>query len=99
MLAAVSRAGFYRWRSAEPWLDRDLDLRDEIQRIAIEWPCYGWRRVHAELGRRGWMVNHKPVAAHPAGRQPDVLRRRKFVVTTDSKHSLPVYPEWQAAWS
>ena len=52
-LAAVSRAGFYRWQHAPPAADADLDLRDEIQRIALEWPCYGWRRVTAELHHRG----------------------------------------------
>ena len=44
-LAVVSRAGFYRWQHAPPATDADLDLRDDIQRIALEWPCYGWRRV------------------------------------------------------
>lgn len=37
-LALVSRAGFYRWRHAPPVVDPDLDLRDEIQRIALEFP-------------------------------------------------------------
>jgi putative transposase len=91
-LAAVSRVGFYRWRSAEPWADPDLDLRDEIQRIAVEWPCYGWRRVHAELGRRGWIANHKRVRRILREDNLICLRRRKFVVTTDSKHPHPVYP-------
>ena len=35
-LGQVSRAGFYRWRHAQPARDADLDLRDEIQRIATE---------------------------------------------------------------
>src|SRR5574338_1332934 len=60
-LTLVSRAGFYRWRHAPPAGDPDLDLRDEIQRIALEWPCYGWRRIHQELRRRGWEANHKRV--------------------------------------
>ena len=55
----VSRAGFCRWRHAPPAEDAEIDLRDEIQRIALEWPCYGWRRMTAELRRRGWTVNHK----------------------------------------
>src|SRR5512132_2132898 len=57
-LAQVSRAGFYRWRQAGSPLgtavDADLDLRDEIQKIALEWPSYGWRRITKELHRRGW---------------------------------------------
>ena len=34
----VSRSGFYRFQDAGPSPDRDMDLRDAIQRIAIEWP-------------------------------------------------------------
>ena len=46
----------------------------------------------AELWRRGWAVNHKRV--YRLMRQDNLLclRRRKFVVTTDSGHGLPVYP-------
>jgi putative transposase len=91
-LVEVSRAGFYRWRDATPVEDGDLDLRDQIQRIALEWPCYGWRRVQAELRRRGWEVNHKRVRRIMREDNLLCLRRRKFVVTTDSNHSRPVYP-------
>jgi len=91
-LATVSRAGFYRWRHTPPAQDADIDLRDQIQRIALEWPCYGWRRVTVELRRRGWKVNHKRVRRIMREDNLLCLRRRKFVLTTDSKHSLPVYP-------
>jgi len=91
-LATVSRAGFYRWRHMPPAQDADIDLRDQIQRIALEWPCYGWRRVRVELRRRGWKVNHKRVRRIMREDNLLCLRRRKFVLTTDSKHSLPVYP-------
>jgi len=91
-LATVSRAGFYRWQHALPAADSDLDLRDEIQRIALEWPCYGRRRVTAELQRRGWTVNHKRVWRLMREDNLLCLRRRKFVVTTDSGHCRPVYP-------
>jgi len=91
-LAEVSRAGFYRWRHPPPAEDADIDLRDEIQRIALEWPCYGWRRMTAELRRRGWTVNHKRVRRILREDNLLCLRRRKFVVTTDSNHNRPVYP-------
>ena len=91
-LAQVSRAGFYRWRHAPPAEDADIDLRDEIQKIALEWPCYGWRRMRAELRRRGWTVNHKRVQRMMREDNLLCLRRRKFVVTTDSNHHRPVYP-------
>ena len=72
--------------------DQDIDLRDEIQKIALEFPYYGRRRVAAELKRRGWKVNHKRV--HRIMREDNLLclRRRKFVVTTDSNRSHRVYP-------
>jgi hypothetical protein len=91
-LAEVSRAGFYRCRHAAPAEDRDLDLRDEIQRIALEWSCHGWRPVKEELRRRGWQVNHKRVRRIMRKDNLLCLRRRKFAVTTDSNHSRPVYP-------
>jgi putative transposase len=92
VLCQVSRAGFYRWRHAPAPQDADLDLRDEIQQIALAWPCYGWRRVRAELRRRGWRVNHKRVRRILREDNLLCLRRRKFTVTTDSNHTRPVYP-------
>ncbi len=93
-LAQVSRAGFYRWRQAPaPVADNDMELRDDIQRVALEFPCYGWRRVRAELIRRGWVVNHKRVRRIMREDNLLCLRHRKFrVTTTDSEHDRPVYP-------
>src|SRR3954470_17499905 len=91
-VAGVSRAGWYRnaGESAKP--DRDIDLRDEIQRIALEMPAYGRRRITAELRRRGWTVNHKRVVRIMREDNLLCLRRRKFVRTTDSDHGHRVYP-------
>ena len=92
-LAHVSRAGFYHWQqSSAAAVDPDVDLRDEIQRVALESPSYGWPRITAELKRRGWEVNHKRVYRIMREDNLLCLRRRKFVVTTDSNHPLPVYP-------
>ena len=91
-LAGVSRAGFYRWRHALQPVDRDLDLRDDIQRIALEFPSYGWRRVTAALRRRGWTANHKRVRRIMREDNLLCLRRKKFVVTPDSNHNRPLYP-------
>ena len=91
-LGRVSRSGFYRFQDAEPGPDRDMDLRDAIQRIAVEWPSYGRPRITAELRQRGWRVNPKRV--YRLMREDNLLcvRRRKFVVTTDSNHGRRVYP-------
>jgi hypothetical protein len=91
-LAGVSRRGFYRFDPDAKPEERDMDLRNAIQRIALEMPSYGRPRVTAELRRRGWKVNAKRV--HRIMREDNLLclRRRKFLVTTDSRHGLPVYP-------
>ncbi|MDQ2945466.1 MAG: IS3 family transposase, partial [Acidobacteriota bacterium] len=88
----VSRAGLYRFDPGTEGLEDDLDLRNELQRIALEFPCYGRPRITAELRRRGWKVNHKRVARMMREDNLLCLRRRKFVMTTDSHHGFPVYP-------
>jgi transposase InsO family protein len=92
-LGRVSRSGFYRWDDDRgPDSDPDLDLRDAIQRIALEWPSYGRPRITKELRRRGWTVNPKRV--YRLLREDNLLcvRKRKFIVTTDSNHGRMVYP-------
>jgi transposase InsO family protein len=69
-----------------------MDLRDAIQRIALAWPSYGRPRITAELRRQDWTVNPKLV--YRLMREDNLLcvRKRKFVVTTDSNHTRKVYP-------
>jgi transposase InsO family protein len=69
-----------------------MEVRDEMQKIAVESPAYGYRRITAELRHRGFAVNRKRVLRMM--RQDNLLcvRRRAFVVTSDSRHNLPVYP-------
>jgi len=99
-LGGVSRAGFYRFdgdTAVKPARGDDMDLRDAIQRIALEWPSYGRPRITAELRRQGWTVNPKRV--HRLMREDNLLcvRKRKFVVaTTDSDHGRRVYPNLAA---
>ena len=91
-LAKLSRAGFYRHPADASQADRDMGLRDALQRIALEFPSYGWPRMTMELKRRGWAVNHKRVYRLMREDNLLCLRKRKFVVTTDSHHGLPIYP-------
>jgi len=69
-----------------------MNLRHQIQRMALRWPAYGYRRVHAELLRQGWSVNHKRILRLLRADNLLCLRRRKFLLTTDSQHGLPIYP-------
>ncbi len=96
-LAKVSRAGFYRFPSAGSGGHAEAELRDALQRIALEFPSYGWPRMTEELKRRGWAVNHKRVYRLMREDNLLCLRRHKFVVTTDSAHALPVYPNLAGA--
>jgi putative transposase len=91
-LASVSRRGFYRFDPEAKPAERDMDLRDAIQRIALEMPSYGRPRITAELRRRGWTVNPKRVQRIMREDNLLCLRRRKFILTTDSRHGLPIYP-------
>ena len=92
-LGRVSRASFYRFdENAPSSRNADMDLRDAIQRIALEWPSYGRPRITAELRRHGYKVNPKRV--YRILREDNLLciRKRKFLVTTDSNHGRRVYP-------
>jgi putative transposase len=91
-MTGFNRAGFYRSRLPRQGIPVEMELRDEMQKIALESPSYGYRRITAELQRRHFDVNHKRVLRMM--RQDNLLsvRRRSFVRTTDSRHSLPVYP-------
>ena len=92
-LGRVSRCSFYRYDpERKSGRDRDMGLRDAIQRIALEWPCYGRPRITQQLRRQGWTVNPKRV--YRLMREDNLLcvRRRKFVVTTDSNHTRRIYP-------
>ena len=61
-LAQVSRAGFYRSLQERTPVEEDMELRSAIQQIALEHRRrYGYRRVSAELRRRGMLANHKRV--------------------------------------
>ncbi len=89
----VSRSGYYKWRTKQEIISfDDMDLRSQIQRIALEFPGYGYRRITAELQNLGYVVNRKRVLR--LMRQDNLLcLKKKFKpVTTDSNHGLPVYP-------
>ncbi len=91
-IAGLSRTGYYRFQRRHESKPAMMDLRNEIQHIALRWPAYGYRRVHAQLIRQGWNVNHKRVLRLMRIDNLLCVRRRKFLFTTDSRHGLPIYP-------
>ena len=91
-MTGLSRASYYRWRVPPLGCPVEMELRDAMQHIALEFPAYGYRRLTAELERRGFQVNHKHVLRLMREDNLLCLRHKSFVVTTDSRHDLPVYP-------
>ena len=90
-LAQVSRAGFYRWLQPAVNQHEEMEVRATMQEIVLEHRRrYGYRRVTAELRRRGLMVNHKRVQRLMREDNLLAIKRRAFVNTTDSNHQLEV---------
>lgn len=93
---SVSRRGYRLWRqrkrtSSRPSV-RETMIRDEIQKIACEFPRYGYRRITAELGRRSVCVNRKRVLRLMREDNLLCVKKRFKPQTTDSDHNLRVYP-------
>jgi transposase InsO family protein len=91
-LVGVSRSWYYAHPSPDEIARRDTALRDAIERIVLDFPGYGYRRVTKALQRDGWSVNHKRVLRVMHDESLLCQLQRRFVVTTDSAHKLPTYP-------
>jgi transposase InsO family protein len=91
----VARATYYRQRRQLPAATvvntAEQQLRQTLHRIALT-TRYGYRPMTAELQRRGLAVNHKRVLRLMREEKLLCRPRRGFVVTTNSAHSLPVFP-------
>jgi putative transposase len=91
-LAQVSRAGFYRSLQAHQPMEEEMAVRTAIQGIVVAHRRrYGYRRITAELRRRGLLVNHKRVVRLMREDNLLAVQPRAFVVTTDAQHDLEVY--------
>jgi len=91
-LAQVSRAGFYRRLQGRVPVEADMTLRSAIQEIALEHERhYGYRRITAELRRRGMMVNHKRVARMMRSDNLLTIQNRELGQVTSRDHELQIY--------
>jgi transposase InsO family protein len=90
----VSRSGYYKWQSKPEFVASkdDMDLKNQIQAIALEFSGYGYRRITAELRNIGYAVNRKHVLRLMRQDNLLCLKKRFRLITTDSNHGLPVYP-------
>jgi transposase InsO family protein len=91
-LAGVSRASFYRyWTMQEP-AAAETELRGAVQRLALVHRHYGYRRIAVLLQREGYIARAKVVRRLMREDSLLAIRRRRFVVTTDSDHRFQVWP-------
>ena len=79
-LLGVNRRSYYKWLQRPP-VDsqrvlQDMRLRDELQKISIEFPRYGYRRMTVELHIRGYKVNDKKVLR--LMKEDNLLRYKQF---------------------
>jgi putative transposase len=90
-LARVSRAGFYRdWQQQQPD-ESETEIRDRIQKEALKQRRFGYRRITALLKKSGVSIGEGVVRRILRNDNLLAVRKRKFVVTTDSHHAFQVY--------
>ncbi len=87
----ISRLSFYRyWQQSAP-AEADTAIREHLQRLALQHPHCGYRRLTAYLRREGVAINGKRVLR--LMREDNLLcLRRNHIFTTHSEHGRPVYP-------
>lgn len=91
----VSKTAYYNWSFKMPNVDSSCSediLGKKMEDIVDEFPGYGYRRVTADLKRKGYAVNHKRVLRIMRVKNLIKKRKRRYIPTTCSSHNLPVYP-------
>jgi transposase InsO family protein len=90
-LFGLNRAWYYAAQE-EAEDTAETALRDAIERVVLDFPGYGYRRVTKALQRAGWTVNHKHVLRLMRAESLLCHLKRRFVPTTDSQHGYQAYP-------
>jgi putative transposase len=94
-IVQVSKSGYYKWlkrKGHDNRAARDRPVVEEIMKIIVDNPGYGYRRMTYQLRRNGTVVNHKRVLRLMRENGLTVKRKRFSPITTDSEHENPVYP-------
>ncbi len=87
----VARSSVYH-RPAQGMALEEAVLIEQIKEICAEFPRYGYRRVTAQLRLDGRLVNRKRIQRIMREQGLTVKPKRRFVVTTQSDHDGPVFP-------
>jgi len=87
-LLGCSRSSYYY----QPNRKDETEVKSAIEKVAAEWPTYGYRRVTKQLQRKGWDLNKKRVQRLMREMGLLARKKRKARKTTNSEHSFPRYP-------
>jgi transposase InsO family protein len=89
----VSVSGYYAWKK-RPECNRKQENKPLLAEIKVihkqSRETYGSPRIHVDLEEKGIYCSENRVARLMKSHQIAAKRKRKFVVTTDSNHDLPV---------
>jgi putative transposase len=91
----VTRSGFYAWSRRRPSARsrQDLQLLHRLRLVhALHRQAYGRPRLHRALRAAGIRISPKRVARLMRAAGLAAQGRRRFRVTTDSRHTWPVAP-------
>ena len=84
----IARSTYYEM----PGTPDNTAIVEAISAICDEFEHYGWRRVRAALQQQGMVVNHKKIKRLMREHDLQPRMRRRYVATTDSNHSDPIFP-------
>lgn len=92
-LGRVSRAGFYRdWQERQP-PEAEIAIRDAIQKLALERRFYGYRRIAADLKKKGEVIVGECVVRRIMKTDNLLaIKKRKFVVSKSKEANYRIYP-------
>ena len=66
-LLGVSRSWYYAAPQCVETAQRDVELRDAIEKVVLEFPGYGYRRATWRLEREGWVVERSGTTSECCG--------------------------------
>ena len=93
----LAKSTFYYRLKNEPKAklreEMDAQVKDLIDNVHIDFPIYGYRKLHQELKRRGIVINEKKIRRIQRKFGLFATQVRKWIKTTDSTHKLKKYPK------
>jgi putative transposase len=91
----INRSGYYEWKKSAfaKRTEENVKISESIAMIFQESrETYGTRRIKRALEKEGLLISRRRIGRLMRQMNLSCKTKRKFKVTTDSKHNLPVSP-------